>query len=507
MLENDSDSEVDDVDDDDDDDDDDNQTCRAEDVGQASSAYNTTSSLPSQWNIVSAQVTETLSVDEIVNEHANEQNRFETEDSVLGKCVLECSSESQCNAETVVLHNDNANLHKQTPDSERPANRNEAASLRYRRKRRQFKKKYRDQLERLTAEGKHNQQVLQTGTRTVGSSKQQQESTGSGVRRKNMSASSETTFVSKLNKTHDVSAKSTNSQPQKSNHARSLSKYLPCKNCGCFILRSAMWLHRRCFDWTYRNAKKKKSDIHAAHSHNAAKGGSSSMACDSLLKKKDADNNVDDVMSKVKCVRQDNSINVNGVCNITHGTTHGTHYPLDVIVNDQEYTASSDNVGLRYMDLESNSSSMSLSQAITICQDSRENSYCYFCCQPQSDIQHHLKSVHSKEKAVIQLASAATDKARVRSLMKLRNRGNHRHNQKVLQDGRGTLTVLHYPNAEAKLGDYSPCRGCWNYMTKAQLSQHRCELSLQKSGNSKCRQRVKFLLPPPPAITREDTVI
>ena len=120
-------------------------------------------------------------------------------------------------------------------------------------------------------------------------------------------------------------------------------------------------------------------------------------------------------------------------------------------------------------------------QVVGICESSRENSYCYYCSLPQSEIQHHLKFTHGSEKEITELASLTSDTARIRSLRKLTHLGNHRHNQKVLQENRGTLVVLYQPKPGARPEHYSPCKGCWNYMTKAELSQHRCSFSLQQT--------------------------
>jgi len=118
---------------------------------------------------------------------------------------------------------------------------------------------------------------------------------------------------------------------------------------------------------------------------------------------------------------------------------------------------------------------------ISICQSSHENSYCYFCALPQSEIQHHLKFEHGEEDEITELASLPSDAARVRSLRKLMHLGNHRHNRKVLQENRGTFLVLHQPEPGARPECYSPCKGCWNYMTKAELSKHACKHFSQES--------------------------
>ena len=112
--------------------------------------------------------------------------------------------------------------------------------------------------------------------------------------------------------------------------------------------------------------------------------------------------------------------------------TCGTHCLLGSSATDHECTVTSDDV--HSVDSESSSLHISSSHAINICRSSREISYCYVCRQPQTQLQYHLKSVHAKEKEVIQLKSASFT-AWIQRMVQLRNYGNHRHNQKVLQAG------------------------------------------------------------------------
>jgi len=151
--------------------------------------------------------------------------------------------------------------------------------------------------------------------------------------------------------------------------------------------------------------------------------------------------------------------------------------PLGDVANDIQCPVASDTG----QHSDSPSATVNKFQAVNICESSRENSYCYYCGLPQSEIQHHLKFTHCSEKDITALASLPSDAARIRSLRKLTNLGSHRHNQKVLRENSGTLVVLYQPKPGARPEHYSPCKGCWNYMTKAELSQHRCSLSLKKS--------------------------
>ena len=156
-----------------------------------------------------------------------------------------------------------------------------------------------------------------------------------------------------------------------------------------------------------------------------------------------------------------------------------TDYQLDAVANNHQQPDALDNA--QHADSESSTSNISSSRAITIGRSSSERSYCYYCGQPQSHIQSHWKSEHPDCSEVVELASLTSVATRIRSLAKLRNLGNHRHNRDVLQDGRGTLVVAYAPSSGAKPEDYSPCKFCWNYMTDAEMSQHRCSFSPQSS--------------------------
>ena len=152
-----------------------------------------------------------------------------------------------------------------------------------------------------------------------------------------------------------------------------------------------------------------------------------------------------------------------------------TDYQLNAVTNNHQQPDALDTA--QHVDSESSTSNINSSRAITIGRSSGEHSYCCYCGQPQSRIESHWKSQHPEVVALTSLSGAA----RIRSLEKLRNFGNHRHNQDVLQNGRGTLVVAYAPSWEAKPEDYSPCKFCWSYMTDAEISQHRCSFSPQES--------------------------
>ena len=150
---------------------------------------------------------------------------------------------------------------------------------------------------------------------------------------------------------------------------------------------------------------------------------------------------------------------------------------LDNVASDHQVAGTS--VSAVRVDSELRHSGISSFKTVTICSSSGKP-YCCFCGKRLSNLVRHWKSMHANEKEVIKLVSLETATAQLQSVKKLRNLGNHRHNQKVLRDRRGTL-VVYRPKPGAKPEDYSPCRDCLHYVTETQLLQHRCHLLIQKS--------------------------
>jgi len=128
------------------------------------------------------------------------------------------------------------------------------------------------------------------------------------------------------------------------------------------------------------------------------------------------------------------------------------------------------------------STKLTVTSGISLSRSCRENTYCYYCGARHLDIESHWRSDHAGEGDVAQLSSLGSDEARCRHVAILTNLGNHRHNEKVLCAGRGTLVVLYSSDFGAKPGDYAPCAGCWNYLTRAQMDRHRCSAVLRSQG-------------------------
>ena len=123
----------------------------------------------------------------------------------------------------------------------------------------------------------------------------------------------------------------------------------------------------------------------------------------------------------------------------------------------------------------------------------RTESYCCYCGKSERLIQRHWDREHSRERDVAELAASASGESHRRRFMLLRNLGSHRHNQKVLRDGRGRLLIGCRPNPGAKPADYSPCSSCWKYFTAQQLRQHQCRLRCPESSRRRRPKKKKIV--------------
>jgi len=70
-------------------------------------------------------------------------------------------------------------------------------------------------------------------------------------------------------------------------------------------------------------------------------------------------------------------------------------------------------------------------------------------------------------------------------LLKLRNLGNHVHNERVVKEGKGDFVVIHRPNDEADFRKYVACRYCYGYLSKQAIWKHVCPLAAKKEDGTK----------------------
>jgi len=95
---------------------------------------------------------------------------------------------------------------------------------------------------------------------------------------------------------------------------------------------------------------------------------------------------------------------------------------------------------------------------------------------------------------------------RQKILTKLRNEGNHNHNNKVLKAGRGEIQVVYRSSSTSQLShhDYVPCCFCLGWYVKPELWKHvkRCTLNESKAqSKTRSHKRIGHLLKELPAET------
>ena len=112
-------------------------------------------------------------------------------------------------------------------------------------------------------------------------------------------------------------------------------------------------------------------------------------------------------------------------------------------------------------------------------------SFCYFCHKPQSKLCRHLTRKHKNESEVEEYCMEADKTKKNIKMLKLRNLGNHVHNQRVVTEGKGDFVVIHRPNDEADFRKYVACRYCYGYLSKQAIWKHDCPLAPKKEDGTK----------------------
>jgi hypothetical protein len=106
-----------------------------------------------------------------------------------------------------------------------------------------------------------------------------------------------------------------------------------------------------------------------------------------------------------------------------------------------------------------------------------KGNFCYYCESLVGRLFIHLERVHSEEIDVRRLLSIGDEIGRSAKLTEIRNRGNNKHNRKVLGDGVGQLHVARVPSdpGDCKASNFLPCHHCLLWVSKARLSRHKCQ--------------------------------
>jgi len=136
--------------------------------------------------------------------------------------------------------------------------------------------------------------------------------------------------------------------------------------------------------------------------------------------------------------------------------------------------------------------------------------YCLYCDKPLAKLCPHLVTQHSNETYVAEMLSK--DKhSQKKSLIKLRNLGNHKHNCDVIRSGTGELIVAYRPRQCAAFNEnYVPCPNCYGYYETAQLWKHckkRCPFSTKDSERPNVVSRARLLLPVSENIRQETRTV
>lgn len=124
-----------------------------------------------------------------------------------------------------------------------------------------------------------------------------------------------------------------------------------------------------------------------------------------------------------------------------------------------------------------------------------KKNYCYVCGKPQSKISRHLKTHKTHAEIVHAFSLPEHSKERKKILVKMRNKGNFRHNAEVLKEGTGQLKVKKKPKAEAVAGNFIHCMYCQGMYIRKELWRHvrRCPCKPENEDLDKEPGRTKVL--------------
>lgn len=102
-----------------------------------------------------------------------------------------------------------------------------------------------------------------------------------------------------------------------------------------------------------------------------------------------------------------------------------------------------------------------------------KKNFCFICGKPQSKIARHLETHAKTSSEVAQvLALPKTSERRKKMLTKLRNRGNFKHNMKVLASGSGLIKVKRKSKKKYDKEKYVHCMYCQGLYLRKDLWRH-----------------------------------
>ncbi|XP_033126820.1 uncharacterized protein LOC117124631 [Anneissia japonica] len=138
------------------------------------------------------------------------------------------------------------------------------------------------------------------------------------------------------------------------------------------------------------------------------------------------------------------------------------------------------------------------------CRSYDKVAYCLFCSKSQKKLPVHL--LQHKNEIIVSQYLAAFGSRRQALLTYIRNKGNHQHNYKVLEEGKGDLIVVYRPSEYRNPANYQPCSNCLGYLSKCEMWKHNCKLDSSQNSRNNDKKKAphvkqgKLLLPPPKSV-------
>ena len=132
-------------------------------------------------------------------------------------------------------------------------------------------------------------------------------------------------------------------------------------------------------------------------------------------------------------------------------------------------------------------------------------SFCYYCQTPVAKLDRHLRRKHKNESEVAAYCFEDDKSKKKNRLLKLRNLGNHVHNQYVVRGGKGDFVVIHRPKDEVDFRNYVACRYCYGYFCKKAMWSHQCPLAPCKADGTKIPRLRKASATPADSTVSDDS--
>ncbi|KAI7789871.1 hypothetical protein IRJ41_021112, partial [Triplophysa rosa] len=108
--------------------------------------------------------------------------------------------------------------------------------------------------------------------------------------------------------------------------------------------------------------------------------------------------------------------------------------------------------------------------------------YCLYCGKSQMKVSRHLERKHIEVRDVAYAFSFPLGSKQRKSLLEqLRNKGDFKHNRKVLEKGRGQIVTWKQPSEQASVKDYLPCPYCFGMFKKNDLWRHQSSCRTKKT--------------------------